>query len=66
MGAATAARRQLAPVAVVVVRWSKDLNIIFVMFELPLLIVNSGRKYIRIFLKKNMFEKVKIHSQMTG
>jgi hypothetical protein len=29
MGAATAARQRLAPAAVVVVRWSKDINAIF-------------------------------------
>jgi hypothetical protein len=34
MGAATAAHRRLALAAVVVVRWSKDLNIIFIMFGL--------------------------------
>jgi hypothetical protein len=34
-GAATAAHRRLALAAVVVVRWSKDLNVIFIMFELP-------------------------------
>jgi hypothetical protein len=32
--AATMARRRLAPAAVVVVRWSKDLNVIFIMFGL--------------------------------
>ena len=32
-GAATAARRWLALAAVVVARWSKDLNVIFIMFE---------------------------------
>jgi hypothetical protein len=29
-----AARQRLAPAAVVVVRWSKDLNVIFIMFGL--------------------------------
>jgi hypothetical protein len=31
-GAAIETRRRLAPIAVVVVRWIKDLNIIFIMF----------------------------------
>jgi hypothetical protein len=35
MEAVTAAHRWLAPAAVVVVRWSNDLNVIFSMFELP-------------------------------
>jgi hypothetical protein len=35
MGAAIAAHRRLTPAAVVVVRWSKDLNVIFIMFRLP-------------------------------
>jgi hypothetical protein len=35
MGAATAARRWLALAAVVVIRWSNDLNVIFIMFGLP-------------------------------
>jgi hypothetical protein len=35
-GAATAARRRLALAAVLVVRWSKDLNVIFTMFMMPL------------------------------
>jgi hypothetical protein len=35
MGAATAARQRLTPAAVMVVRWSKDLTIIFIMFGLP-------------------------------
>jgi hypothetical protein len=35
MDAATAARRRLAPAALVVVRWSKNLIVIFIMFELP-------------------------------
>jgi hypothetical protein len=35
MGAATAVPRRLAPAEVVFVRWSKDLNVIFIMFGLP-------------------------------
>jgi hypothetical protein len=34
-GAAIAARRRLALAVVVVVRWSKDLNVLFIMFGLP-------------------------------
>jgi hypothetical protein len=34
-GAATVAHRRLAPAVVVVIRWSKDLNVIFIMFGLP-------------------------------
>ena len=33
-GATTAARRRLALAAVVIVRWSKNLDVIFIMFEM--------------------------------
>jgi hypothetical protein len=35
MRAAIAERRRLAPTAIVVVRWSKDLNVMFIMFGFP-------------------------------
>jgi hypothetical protein len=51
MGAATTARRRLAPATVLVVRWSKDVNVIFMMFGLP---YTSCKllEYIHIFLAK--------------
>jgi hypothetical protein len=50
-GVITAARRWLALAIVVVVRWSKDLDIIFIMFEV-LCTCCKLMKYIKIFLSK--------------
>jgi hypothetical protein len=52
MGTTTTARRRLAPAAVVIVRWSKNVNVIFMIFGLSYTSCEL-LEYIHIFLAKN-------------